>query len=297
MQRLRLRAAGRDCAIAALPQRVADHNDGTYAVLPLDVDCDGTTPTTLSYKLLFDIDPTHRGVLRVITNTGEQVHLLSPEQPTAMLSRETSGGRLLLVREHLENGIGHILGGADHLLFLLTLILPVVLEHREGRWQAATSARQVAGKLLGVVTAFTLAHSLTLSLAVLGMVETAARWVEPAIALTICLAALNNVRPFLPGSAASIAFVLGLVHGFGFAAALSGLGTTRETTLLVLGAFNVGVELGQLLVVGLVVPIAYVYRHSSVFRVVGVQFGSVAIAAVAIFWFVERSLTLGLLVR
>ena len=174
----------------------------------------------------------------------------------------------------LRLGFSHILDGIDHLLFVLCLVLPI---------------RKIR-PLIGVVTAFTVAHSITLSLAALGVVALPSRWVESAIAASVLLAALNNLFPVVSGRRWVVAFAFGLIHGFGFASVLAELGLPRDALLLALVGFNVGVELGQLAIVAVFLPFAFSLRATSVYRVAVFTGGSLAIAAVSAAWLGERML-------
>src|SRR5207247_3039031 len=146
-----------------------------------------------------------------------------------------------------------------------------------GRWQAAGNFRAAFWDVVKVVTAFTLAHSITLSLAALSVVSLPSRLVESAIALSVVLAALNNLRPLVFEKRWVIAFCFGLVHGFGFASVLADLGLPQESLLIALVAFNLGVELGQLAIVGVFLPIAYNLRTTGVYQRVVVVYGSIVI--------------------
>jgi hypothetical protein len=200
---------------------------------------------------------------------------------------ETALWRSLM--EFVREGVVHIWTGFDHLLFLTALLLPAVLVRSGGRWQAAPDGRGVIGSVAGIVTAFTLAHSLTLALAVLGVVSPPSRWVESLIAVSVIAAALDNLRPLIPGPRWAMAFVFGLVHGFGFASVLIDLNLPTETLAVGLVGFNLGVEAGQLAVVGALLPLAYCARQTAAYprRVVG--FGSIVIALVASGWLVDRA--------
>jgi len=155
-----------------------------------------------------------------------------------------------------------------------------------------TNARGVVVK---VVTAFTVAHSITLSLAALSVVTLPSRWVESAIALSVVLAALNNIWPVVYGKRWAIAFCFGLIHGFGFASVLADLGLPQESLLIALVAFNLGVELGQLVIVGIFLPVAYRLRATAFYQRVLVVYGSAAIALIASLWLVQRALDLKLI--
>ena len=123
-------------------------------------------------------------------------------------------------REYLQAGVGHIWSGVDHLLFLLSLLLPAVLLRREQRWQAVPQAAPAFLGILKVVTAFTFAHSITLSLAAFDVIRLPGRLTESMIAASIIIAALNNVFPIVTEARWRIAFAFGLLHGFGFASVL-----------------------------------------------------------------------------
>src|SRR5262249_11120779 len=121
---------------------------------------------------------------------------------------------------YLRDGAGHICKGPDHVLFLLALLLPAVLRREDGAWKGASAFRPAALNIVKIVTAFTIAHSVTLSLAVLGIVTAPARVVEPLIAASVIAAAVNNVRPWFGDRGWMVAFGFGLVHGLGLASGL-----------------------------------------------------------------------------
>src|SRR5262249_21283023 len=112
---------------------------------------------------------------------------------------------------YVRQGVLHIWGGVDHILFLIALLLPSVLRRDEQRWAGVNRLRPAAGNVVKIVTAFTVAHSLTLSLAALDVVRPPSRLVESIIAASVALAALNNLRPVVLGKSWMIAFVFGLV--------------------------------------------------------------------------------------
>ena len=175
------------------------------------------------------------------------------------------------LRRFVPIGIEHILFGADHIAFLLALLLP------GGRWRS----------LLGVITAFTIAHSITLALAVLGLVRPVPWLVEGVIALSIVAAAGENLLSKGTrgvGIRAMYAAGFGLVHGFGFAGALGEVGLPREVLGWALAGFNAGVEIGQLGIVILVVPLlTWAGRREMV-----VRWGSMGIMAAGLYWTVTR---------
>jgi hypothetical protein len=178
------------------------------------------------------------------------------------------------------------------MLFLCALLLPAVLARRAGQWQAVAGFGAAFREVLKVVTAFTLAHSITLSLAVLGVIAVPSRLVESAIALSVIAAALNNLFPLISRRLWAVAFAFGLVHGLGFANVLTELGLPRDALAVSLVSFNLGVEVGQLAVVGALLPPAYFWRRSWVYPRLVLGAGSLAIAAIAAVWLIERSLDL-----
>jgi hydrogenase/urease accessory protein HupE len=169
-------------------------------------------------------------------------------------------------------GVEHILTGYDHLLFLLALLL------RGGRFLS----------LLKIITAFTVAHSITLALAVLGVVTIPGRIIEPAIAASIVWVALENLlRRDAPSQRWLVSFVFGLVHGFGFASAIEPLALPPARLALALLGFNLGVEAGQALVVALLLPLLLWMRGRS-WEPRVVRAASLGVAAVGLGWVVQR---------
>jgi hypothetical protein len=140
-----------------------------------------------------------------------------------------------------------------------------------------------------VVTAFTLAHSVTLSVAAFGIVELPSRFVESAIAASVVVAAINNIYPVITRRLWVVAFVFGLIHGFGFASVLSEFGLPPDRKLVALLAFNVGVELGQLTIVAAVLPVLFLARRTIAYTRFVMPLGSVVISVVALIWFIERA--------
>lgn len=290
---LAIRQAGRntrDVCPLQFDRLLADsHVDGMYAVLRFHADCAGVpAELAIDYSLLFDVDPAHRGLLKLRTQGGDQAAVFSTNDAHLRFAlNATDPGKQL--RFFVAEGVWHILHGYDHLLFLFTLLLPAVVIYRDGRWEPRPCLRDAVLDILKTVTAFTLAHSVTLSAAALGAVTLPSRVVESAIALTVVLGALNNLFPVVTRRRWLVALVFGLIHGFGFASVLSDLGLERANLAVALFGFNVGVELGQLAVVLVLAPLIYVLRESVLYRRVVMPAGAVAIGVVALYWFVARA--------
>jgi len=292
--RLSLQRGGA-CALQVVDHMVDAHTDGAYAVLQLA----GTCPAaggdlTLNYRLLFELDALHRGLLRLGFDGASQTAVLSPQSAE---QRFTAGeaSRLTQFGQYLVEGIWHIWIGFDHILFLLALLLPSVLVHEVGRWRGVSRFGAALREVLWVVTAFTVAHSITLSLAALGLVELPSRLVESAIAASVVLAAANNLKPLVEHRRWMVAFGFGLIHGFGFASVLAELGLPQETLVLSLLGFNLGVEIGQLAIVAMFLPVAYALRATPFYRHGIFVGGSLATLAIALVWFAERAFDLKLI--
>ncbi|MGI9601998.1 MAG: HupE/UreJ family protein [Acidimicrobiales bacterium] len=187
----------------------------------------------------------------------------------------------------VELGMEHIFIGTDHILFVLVLLLPSVLFFRAGSWRPAADFRSSFWRILKIATMFTVAHSITLTLGGLGIVEFPARVVETVIALSIIAAALHNLRPIYANREYIIAFGFGIFHGLGFAGLLSDLGLDRTNRVWSLLGFNLGVELGQITIIALLFPILYLLRRTQAYRWL-MPIGSLACAGVAFVWMLER---------
>ncbi|HEY3254482.1 MAG TPA: HupE/UreJ family protein [Polyangiaceae bacterium] len=275
------------CRTSATPQGIVAHSDGKYLALSLDLSCpDDGAKLTLVYDLLFEIDAQHRGVLRYTDSGKTQPFVFGKGQRTLALAQLTP--RFFSI---VRLGIEHILSGYDHLLFLTALLLPAVLRRRAGVWQPAEDFGSVLRDVLRTVTAFTLAHSLTLALSAAHWVVLPSRFVESAIAASIVLAALNNLFPVLEADR-SLAFGLGLLHGFGFAAVLADVGLSGQSFLRTLFGFNLGVEIGQLAVVIALLPVLHWLRRSRRYPIWGLPIASTAVMLVACVWLAERALEL-----
>lgn len=288
LPRLAISAPDGDCKLRPGEQLITHHSDGAYLVLRFQGSCPSTIVSlTVRYSLLFDIDPQHKGLLNLKRNGSTLTGIFSPDHRVATFSA-SSPSRVRDFLLYVKTGVWHIWTGFDHLLFLFSLLLPAVLHSSGARWQASASFKASSLDVLKIVTAFTISHSITLSLATLQIVTLPSRWVESAIAASVIVAALNNLYPVVRGRRWMVAFAFGLIHGFGFATVLTELGLPPTQLALALVGFNSGVEVGQLVVVAVFLPLAFVLRRTWLYQRVAVVAGSVLIAAVACIWLVER---------
>ncbi|TAH11290.1 MAG: HupE/UreJ family protein [Curvibacter sp.] len=282
------------CPLRVIQHQVDEHTDGAYAVLTLEATCPAAGgDLALHYRLLFELDALHRGLLRLELDGLTHSAVLSPDAAHPRFA-VGEASRLSQFGQFLVQGVWHIWIGFDHILFLLSLLLPVVLVRRKGAWQGVGRFRDALREVLWVVTAFTAAHSITLSLAALRLVELPSRWVESAIALSVVLAAANNLRPVVGERRWMVAFGFGLIHGFGFASVLAELGLPQETLVLSLVGFNLGVEVGQLAIVAVFLPLIFLLRNTPFYRGGIFVGGSLLTMAIALVWLAERVLDLQL---
>lgn len=276
-----------------------DTEQGLFAQMRFDVTGFDETPVALemSYDAVFsDYDPSHRGYALIGSNTRNNM-----EENEGYISLIFSTGdglkRLYLndeptfdvVMTFLEHGVWHIWLGFDHVLFLITLLISSVMFINSGRWEPTTALRDSMMNTVKIVTVFTVAHTITLSVATFNILTLPVPFVEAIIALSIAVVAIGNLFPRFHTQSWKVVFIFGLFHGFGFANVLEPLGLDTARKAIGLASFNIGVELGQLAIVFVVFPILFALRNLRSYRVVALQGGSVALIAIAIFWFVERT--------
>ncbi|MDM0075410.1 HupE/UreJ family protein [Variovorax sp. J2P1-59] len=304
----RLRLQQERCALTqTAPPAVDDRIDGAYLVFQFQARCDAATALSIDYQLFREVDPTHRGLLRVAAQAGNDplVRSLDPAGGPVEVrgpSASRDGGPAAIPADAawpnaslFRDGVHHILIGYDHILFLLCLLLPAVLHRRAGAWKPVVTWREAVLPMLGIVTMFTIAHSITLALAALKIVNISPRVIEPAIAITIVLAALDNIYPLLRGRRKLFSFLFGLIHGFGFAGALAEMELPTRGFALALLQFNLGVEAGQLVVVFVALGVLLAMRHWRRYEPVLLHGGSTAAVLIASVWFMERTFDLKVL--
>ena len=323
------------CPLVPGERGLERRSDGAYAVLHLSSRCTVAAPPVIRYSLFADVDPTHRGIAKVErpgepvallvldpgraeAGAGAGGGVDAAARPgSASAGSATAGSRIAGTAtadagasgastpaaaaeppsrwQFLAEGVRHILGGYDHVLFLLCLLLPAVMRRREGHWQPVERLSQAVLPVAGIVTAFTVAHSITLALAALKLVSLPSSFIEPAIAVTIVLAALDNVRPVFPVRRVVVTFCFGLIHGFGFASVLAELDLPTADFAWALLQFNLGLEAGQLLIVLAATVVLFALRQAPRYRAVVIRGGSFVAMAIAAVWFVERVADLKLL--
>lgn len=286
---------GSTCPLQASQLQVDEHTDGAYAVLKFVATCPASGgDLAVDYRLLFDLDSLHRGLLRLELDGLTHSTVIAPDTRRQSFSEERVS-RWAQFGRFLVQGVWHIWIGFDHILFLLSLLLPVVLVRVSGAWRGVERLFDSMREVLSVVTSFTVAHSVTLSLAALGFIALPSRLVESAIALSVVLAAFNNIVPLVNRKRWLVAFGFGLIHGFGFASVLAELGLPQDTLVLSLVGFNLGVEAGQLAIVIGFLPVIFWLRNTIFYRRGMLVGGSLLIMLLALVWLTERVFDLKLI--
>lgn len=294
---------GGRCRLVMRDHALDHHSDGGYLVLTLDATCRIDGPLAFDYTLFDRFDPTHRGIVRVSFDQGPQrLVVVDPGKGRVELARDAAAagphdGSTTdpFAGGFVAAGVHHILIGYDHVLFLVCLLLPAVLTRRSHHREPVVRWTDAARPILVTVTAFTIAHTITLALAALRIVELPPRIIEPAIAATIVFTAIGNLRPSRFRDSAAMPFLFGIVHGFGFADVLHELDLPFGAFVSALLRFNVGVELGQLAIVAITLAPLYVLRRWRGYRRWIVMPISAVAIALASAWFIERALDVKLL--
>ncbi len=292
--RLNIQGEQVNCPVTPTQMLIDHHTDGAYAVLKFAANCTKTLASlSLRYTLFSELDPSHRGLLRLEFKKMTKTAVFGPDHPLQVFVLEKVN-HLNEFKEYLVEGIWHIWKGYDHILFLLSLLLPAVFIRVGKDWLTSESFKPTLIDVVKVVTAFTVAHSITLTLATLHVVSLPSRWVEAAIALSVVLAALNNVFPVILKDRWLVAFAFGLIHGFGFAAVLSDLGLQGVTLILALIGFNLGVEIGQIGILSVYIPVSYLIRRTWFYKYMIFYVGSILIVCIASAWLIERIFNMAL---
>lgn len=283
--RLGIRRGGDDCQLSDGELKTIQRGSGTFVSLQLNGVCPPGGPVEVSTSLFFG-SPGYSALLDVRTPHGRFPTVLSFgsarwTEPPALTALDT------LLR-FLREGIWHVLIGYDHIAFLLLLLLPSVLRGSRAGWTAAANGREVVRDLLKIVTAFTVAHSVTLGLAATDTVRVPVQPIEVAIAGSIVVAGLLNLFPAASRWRLRLAFGFGFVHGFGFANALQEIGAGGLRLAPMLAGFNLGVEVAQIMIVAVALPVLWLLSRRSEYASRLMPALSLATAFTGAIWFVGR---------
>lgn len=274
---LRVQNDKTDCAPQPSQFQVEQLPSGPFIVADFVVRCAHPIASLdLHYDFLFEFDPSHRGIANLAEGKVRHPIVFTDEQrdKTVQVGERDAHGYVL---QYVKLGVEHILSGMDHVLFVIGLIL------------ASLSAGRLNFKrLLLAASAFTVAHCTTLVLSATGYFSPPGRIVEPLIALSIIFVAVNNITKWVTRWELVFVFLFGLCHGLGFSSTLDIVQLPLGEKLLSLFSFNVGIEIGQLLVIGVVVPLLFLaltkVRSSMI-----VVWCSTVMAGFSSIWFVERA--------
>jgi hypothetical protein len=267
-------------------QQIDNHFNEGYLLSQFSAVCEISGPLIIDYKAFFDIDSDHKAIVTIDGDEYQYSRVISYENQT--LSVDLLESQLLATfSEYTYQGIIHIWQGTDHILFLLALLLTCGLFRQNGVWCTIVKPTQIFRDTAWIITAFTFAHTITLTATAVGFINLESRWVELGIAISVLMAALNNVWPVVL-RLGWITFAFGLLHGMGFAGVLEEVGLPNNQKLLAILAFNLGVEIGQLVILVFVLPLLLFLREQNWYCRWGVQLGSIAIGVMAIKWSIER---------
>jgi len=276
-------------------------NDVPYAAVGFTTSCPPSF--TLAYTAIMQEDSQHRLLVTLKTEAKSDSYIFNATNGNQLI--KTPNGMWHNIGVFFVQGIIHILIGYDHILFLLALIIPCVVSYQSAQKQSSlpsytgrlfkagyasrSDRRALATTLIKIVTAFTVAHSITLFLAAQQMVDLPISIVETIIAISVLVAGFNLIIPLYRDGYWLIAFAFGLIHGFGFASVLGEVGLPSDDLVASLLSFNVGVEAGQLAILLLVLPlfllICRVEWRSQVFRFMA----GIGIVTMGALWTVSRS--------
>jgi hypothetical protein len=244
-----------------------------------------------SHKILVSIKQDWRQGIISEDATYQEVGVISLDIPTGKIFpfqiSLQQGSSWKGFNNMVSLGIRHIADGTDHILFLLTLLLPAMLLVENKQWGKFSSNKSSLINLLKIVTAFTIGHSLTLLLGTIQWLNFPSKPIEIFIAITILISAFHAFRPIYPKKEVLIAGSFGLIHGLAFAKTLTNLQLSAKQLIMSIFGFNVGIELMQLFIILLVFPILLLLSKTSYYKLIR-QTGAIIMMILALVWMIER---------
>ena len=282
------------CDLTLRAPSAKEQRDENLASLLFEGECPAPVARlTVDYSPFLAIDPQYEAMTNIMVSGQTYTSPLSAQNPRFSFGESVSFWEQF--RTYLREGVFHIWTGYDHILFLVSLLLSAAFTLENGVWKPRDGFMGCFIQVVKIVTAFTIAHSITLGLVIFNVIDLPSRLVESTIAFSIAVAASNNLRPLVYGGLWMVTFCFGLIHGMGFASALKELGLPDNAKWAALVAFNLGVEGGQLTVVAAVLPFIYRARKSEFYRRVVFRVLSVLIILMAMLWFTQRVFEIKLL--
>lgn len=273
----------RQCVVTSQGSLKLDsHFNQPYLNIPIRVNCQSSGDFAIKYDAFFDFNANHKSLVSI--NHTSFVYDITDRESLVRVDQVTAYSTAV---EYLYQGVLHIWMGLDHILFLIALLLTCVLLREQKQWQASPSKVQILKQTAWIVTAFTIAHSITLTATAMGVIAPSSKWVEIGIAISVVFAALNNIWPVVI-RLGWVTFGFGLLHGMGFAGVLGELGLSNQFQLLSVLTFNLGVEIGQLAILAVALPLLIMIRNYAWYQKWIMPTGSLAIAIIATQWTIER---------
>lgn len=299
---LSIRVDDSPCEINLSMPNIRSVSGDSYLVSPIQVMCESDGTLGIHYDGIFEHSPTHK--LLVNVNLADQsgsrlqsssksssdntsvTSVLDTDSRSVTFDASTTSLTALFISLVYE-GVWHIFIGIDHILFLVATLLTVNLVREHKQWQKEPSTSRILKHTVILVSAFTLAHSITLTATALNFIALDSRLVELGIAISVLLTALNNIYPLIV-RLGIITFAFGLLHGMGFASVFADLNAQSNNLVLSVVAFNIGVEVGQLAIVAVLLPLLLWLRHFAFYAKTLMPLLSSVIAIIAINWTIQR---------
>jgi hypothetical protein len=286
LEQISVKRGGTPCALSVKDFALAIRNEQNFLSVAMRANCPQRGMVSVGGALFMSGDASQRVLLSANREGQQLTGVMSAADPVWNEPAQPSAWASFF--RFIGEGVWHVLIGYDHIAFVLLLLLPSVMRPVEGKWQGAEGLRQVARDLVTIITAFTVAHSITLALAVTGTVKLPTQPIEVAIAASIAVAGGLNLMPKLSRLRLPLAFGFGFVHGFGFANALSEIDASGSSLLPLLAGFNIGVELAQLGIVSAVLPLIYAMRTTRWYANGVLPLGSCALGMAGLVWMLQR---------
>jgi hypothetical protein len=274
------------CSMVFSSPSMRDVSAESLLVYPLTVTCENTGALSIHYDGIFSHFPSHKLLSTISLLETSSTQVLTKNDNTMLVSMDTIS-LVSLFLNLLYEGVWHIFIGIDHILFLVATLLTVNL-YRDGKvWTKQQSVRTIIKNTVILVSAFTVAHSITLTATALGAITLSSRIVELGIAISVLLTAINNIYPVIV-RLGIVTFGFGLLHGMGFASVFADLNAQANNLVLSVAAFNLGVELGQLAIVAVLLPVLVLLRNWKTYSITIMPFASSVIAIIALNWTIQR---------
>lgn len=274
------------CTVSVAPPTIRDISAESLLVYPLSVNCAFLNEVSVHYTGIVSDFPTHKLLTSITLNEQTSVHVLDGERGFITVALQNNHW-VSQFGEMIYQGIWHIFIGLDHILFLVATLLTVNLLRKNKRWVKEQSKKHIIKSTVILVSTFTLAHSITLTATALDFITLNSRIVELGIAISVVITALNNVYPIIM-RLRFITFGFGLLHGMGFASVFGDLSAQTGSLVMNVLAFNLGVEIGQLAIVALLLPVLIALRNARVYSKAIMPIASSIIAIIAINWTLQR---------